>query len=527
MTKKILQIFLFLILIQFASAQSLGNGDSCTADANCSSKSCISGICCESSCSGDCYAGTCGGGTCDILSSGGSCDTCQTCDGSTDGQCVPLDGVQSSGCDGACEICNSGSCDDAPEGDNPGNICGDISCSGYYDGWSNLECFFKSDVSGSCTPTGSCKTASDVCESSGKGSSSGTKCDCSEATFSGCAGTTAPSCNNDACAGCTSDADCSAGTPHRECTGNEVYEVTPTSVCSDGECIDDISLVEDCTDRDNMILGCAENNVISIITSYTCSAGACTSSDSTNVNQTCSVSETCVNGACNPINNFCNTASDCPSDVTDYDCRNGDEDIYEVVTSYDCVNNVCTSSESENFIESCHGDDECADGFDECLDVDRDCDYDGDCDEDSEWRCYSGDVYKYTYYYECVDHECVEDDDDKELEDECDPDEYCVDGERDCLSKTDTTLILFTTTFSTTSSTRRQTTSTTFLLTTSTHTTTSSTSTSSTSTSSTTTSTTLVQDVGPSFMERIIFIRPLKNIVSVFFSILNAIFFWN
>lgn len=150
-----------------------------------------------------------------------------------------------------------------------------------------------------------------------------------------------------------------------------------------------------------------------------------------------------------------------------------------------------------------------------------------------------GNVYKEVTAYECVDHACEVDDSASEsvLRDECNENEYCDenaldDGERNCLTRTDITLLTTTMTApSTTTTTIRKVTitqpptTTYYLAPTNTRAaeTTSTTSTMAPTTSSTTSST----PPTPSFVERVVFKEPVELLLELAERMIDVIVFWD
>ncbi len=175
---------------------------------SCTSSQTQSGPTCPSSCTvdGDCDASAhCDGGACvPDQGQGGYCDEPSDCDSSlycVDNVCC------NTACNGSCQACDLsgsvGTCSDVPNGQDPDNECGAISCGSYYYGWGgsgNNTCYQRADVSAAsatCNGGGACRTAAQECPSAGQGSATVT-CDdfCQDPTGSTCTGTTAGACTN-------------------------------------------------------------------------------------------------------------------------------------------------------------------------------------------------------------------------------------------------------------------------------------------------------------------------------------------
>jgi len=140
------------------------DGETCTADSDCSSGNCVDGYCCDTACDGTCEA-------CDISGSEGTCtyiaeDTDP--DGECDSTCVDACEDRTGDCDGAgaCKTtycsagtaCSAGACDGA-------NYCNETlaycSCQGdgcYNDGGTNYECQGQCDGSGTCDYASNCSS---------------------------------------------------------------------------------------------------------------------------------------------------------------------------------------------------------------------------------------------------------------------------------------------------------------------------------------------------------------------------------
>ena len=186
------------------------NGVACTLSAECSSGSCVDGVCCNTACNGLCQACTAaktGGtnGTCANITansdpdnecagtavcSAGACkkangDTC-----ATNAECLSATCVDSvccnTACSGTCQACNVagsvGSCANLPSGQDPANECpGNTSCSGagscvlFGNGTScsaNAECSSGSCVDGVCCNT-ACNGTCQACSSAKTGGVNG------------------------------------------------------------------------------------------------------------------------------------------------------------------------------------------------------------------------------------------------------------------------------------------------------------------------------------------------------------------
>ncbi len=352
---------------------------------------------------------------------------------------------------------------------------------------------------------------------------------------------------------CSVDADCPGGAESYVCVDGNVWSQIPDSVCQSGECITGSDEIDICTADEECIVGnpicqplpdcsvdddcpggaesyvCVDGNVWALTQDSVCQSGECIAGSVEY--DVCIATEECIAGQsnCQVIPGFCITDSDCPADTTDFECRDGKNgDVFKVIRTYTCEVDICVENETWNIEDSCGTDQDCLDGEEDCVDDDRECDDDNDCDDDKDYQCRSGDVWRYTTTYECIDHDCEEEDVDSEEDDECDPDEYCVDGEKKCLTKTSTTY-LYTISTTSTTTTQRSTTSTRYRPPTTTRprsTTSTSTTTTSTSTTSTSMTTTSLAPE-PTFMDKLLFRRPLENVVDLIYRILYKIALWD
>jgi len=150
------------------------------------------------------------------------CDNGAHCEG---GQCVPDQGVGGlcevsnqcgnglacvdqrcceSSCTGVCRRCDAadapGVCSLPAAGLDPDNECGAVSCTGYYWGFTGQSCFGRQNITAdvaACDSDGTCQTASDICPSAAKGSSTLTcNATCQVPAVGSCSGTTPGACTN-------------------------------------------------------------------------------------------------------------------------------------------------------------------------------------------------------------------------------------------------------------------------------------------------------------------------------------------
>ncbi len=134
----------------------LMNGAPCLAPNDCKSGVCVDGVCCLSACSGICQA-------CNLPGS--------------EGGCAPI-----------------------PVGQDPAEECAGFPCSGYFAGWSALQCFASQDVpaqTASCNGASGCQAAGELCPGQPMGAAVLT-CEptCQAPNLASCMGTTAGSCTN-------------------------------------------------------------------------------------------------------------------------------------------------------------------------------------------------------------------------------------------------------------------------------------------------------------------------------------------
>lgn len=158
---------------------------SCTSDAGCDvSAHCAAGVCAPDQ------------------GPGGYCTSTSECGGGL--SCV--DNVCcSSACNGPCEACDLpgsvGQCRAVPAGADPDNECGDVSCAGYYQGWSGDSCRRVADVPANvaaCNGALACRSAAVECAAYGVPGPVATTChgECQDPVGSTCAGTVAGACSN-------------------------------------------------------------------------------------------------------------------------------------------------------------------------------------------------------------------------------------------------------------------------------------------------------------------------------------------
>jgi len=139
----------------------------------------------------------------DLLIPGSGCVAHEQC---ASGTCV--DGVCcTSDCTGTCRSCNlpgsEGTCTAIPNGQDPANECGAVSCAGYYWGWQANICWERADVSAqqaSCDGAGACRSTATECGASGASGRGEyfVECyqiDCLRPNFATCHGTLEGTCN--------------------------------------------------------------------------------------------------------------------------------------------------------------------------------------------------------------------------------------------------------------------------------------------------------------------------------------------
>ena len=84
-----------------------------------------------------------------------------------------IDGVCcTSRCDGACEQCDlgDGECQASPVNSDPDDECGELDCSGFFDGWTGNSCFTRANILASeaaCNGARACQTAEQLCSQPG------------------------------------------------------------------------------------------------------------------------------------------------------------------------------------------------------------------------------------------------------------------------------------------------------------------------------------------------------------------------
>lgn len=103
----------------------------------------------------------------------------EACEQTSDCASLPLycvDGVCcKSQCDGACEQCDlsgAGDCEATPANSDPDNDCGEVDCTGYFDGWNGNSCFTRANISAiaaTCDGARACKTPEVECASDNGG----------------------------------------------------------------------------------------------------------------------------------------------------------------------------------------------------------------------------------------------------------------------------------------------------------------------------------------------------------------------
>ena len=139
--------------VETAEPGSLQLGENCSNDVSCSSGFCVDGTCCGTSCSGLCHA-------CDLPGSRGSC--------------VAI-----------------------PDGGDPDEECGTVSCSAYYAGFVGGSCYRRAAVDTACSGAGSCQSAEEVCPMAPAGDVALTcHATCQVPVPGTCVGTNAGACSN-------------------------------------------------------------------------------------------------------------------------------------------------------------------------------------------------------------------------------------------------------------------------------------------------------------------------------------------
>ena len=133
---------------------------------------------------------------------GGFCTTSAQCTGGL--SCV--DNVCcNSACNGPCQACDLpgsvGTCSNVPNGQDPDNECGGVSCVGYYHGYSGDSCLRKADVpanTASCGGGGACRTQATECTAQTQPGPVVSTChgNCQNPTANTCTGTIPGACTN-------------------------------------------------------------------------------------------------------------------------------------------------------------------------------------------------------------------------------------------------------------------------------------------------------------------------------------------
>ncbi len=138
-------------------------------------------------------------------------------------------------CNGSCEACDLpthvGSCTKVPNGQDPGNECGGVSCVGFYYGYSGSSCQRKADVPGniaSCDGAGACRTQATECGGYNVAGPVVSTCNgtCQTPTGGTCTGQVAGTCNNVN----PGNISCGTGACFRsvpECVGGSLNTCTP------------------------------------------------------------------------------------------------------------------------------------------------------------------------------------------------------------------------------------------------------------------------------------------------------------
>ena len=161
---------------------------------------------CPSTCSGDSecdVSAHCDDGHCEPdQGPGGYCDEPSDCNGGL--HCVD-DVCCNTACNGACEACDlpgsMGTCSAVPGGQDPDNECGQVSCAGYYAGWSGDNCLGKADVPANvaaCNGARACRSTAVECGAQTQAGGVTTHChdQCQDPTTGTCTGTVAGTCSN-------------------------------------------------------------------------------------------------------------------------------------------------------------------------------------------------------------------------------------------------------------------------------------------------------------------------------------------
>lgn len=161
---------------------------------------------CRTRCMGtsDCDTGAFCNASGECQAEGDVGDPCQGTGQCGDGlACV--DGVCcTSACNGACEACDvpgeEGTCTAVPDGTDPDNECGAVSCGEYFAGWQGDSCYRRANAASaevSCNGNRACETAADVCPRQPEAAVQIT-CGalCEDPVMGTCAGTNAGVCND-------------------------------------------------------------------------------------------------------------------------------------------------------------------------------------------------------------------------------------------------------------------------------------------------------------------------------------------
>lgn len=169
---------------------------------------------------------------------------------------------------------------------------------------------------------------------------------------------------------------------------------------------------------------CFEGDVVEDVNSNVCESEMCVPNNRVNLVEVCGFG--CSEGACLPEPAECETDLDCPADeLSDLFCQetNSDENVYQDVTSYSCVEGSCVSDEDNILIEDCGLG--CFEGGCIMEEPDIECSANSDCGVDGfvdSSFCSGGDVYQdyetftceypgeeYSYCYSYTSEEFVED----------------------------------------------------------------------------------------------------------------------